>query len=380
MTSTSETVLVTAECLCKAHTFSTKVPTSKLPLQAVACHCDSCRYSTGALYSIDIPWPEPRKNVDTTKLKKYPFSSNIGILFCGTCSTPMFFEHTKEPYDIGVFTGALKNLDVDLVNIKNHIYVGDTVDGGATMWLRKPNADGSEAPKFKERDDGEEYPLDWPSASVYTGYEKKTDNKSVAIRCHCKGVDFQLHRGNYEGKSKDEIPWFIDPKTYKPIANFDACDSCRLQSGIDIFHWTFAELVNLSFNKGDKPFPKHSSGLEALVDAKDAAVGTLAYYKSSPDVHRYFCSVCSATVFYNCDDRSDMLDVAVGLLDAPDGARAEGFLSWALGGPAVWVNDTKGGWREGLFKRVQEEAEDWRIERGYPKNWRRVLKEEEKKE
>jgi hypothetical protein len=38
-----------------------------------------------------------------------------------------------------------------------------------------------------------------------------------------------------------------------------------------------------------------------------------------------------------------------------------------------WVDDTKGGWREGLVKRIQVEAE-YRIARGYPKNWRRLEK------
>jgi len=70
------------------------------------------------------------------------------------------------------------------------------------------------------------------------------------------------------------------------------------------------------------------------------------------------------------------VDVAVGLLDAPDGARAESFLSWGLGGPFSWMEDTKGGWREGFMQRVRAEAEEWRIGRGYPKSWRRLAMEE----
>jgi hypothetical protein len=376
MASTSETVTLVAECLCKSHSFSAKVPISELPLLASACHCNSCRHATGALYSIDLPWPEPRQNVDTAKLKSYMFSANISILFCGTCSTPLFFESTREPlvsesvreqYGFGVFTGALKNHDVDLVKIADHIFVGDTIDGGATMWLRKPNADRSQALRFKERSNSEQYPYDWPPISTLMGYEKITKNKSIPIRCHCKGVDLLLHRANYDGKTKEELPWFIDPKTHMPIANFDVCDSCRLQSGIDIFHWTFSELTNISLSptsqEGGKVFPKNTAELKAAVDAGDTTIGTLAYYKSSSDVQRYFCKVCSATVFYAVDDRPEIVDVAVGLLDAPDGARAESFLSWASEGKLAWVEDTNGGWREGLMKRVQGEAEEWRIKR-----------------
>ena len=375
MASTSETFEVTAECLCKANTFTTKVPTSELPIPAYACHCTSCRHSTGALYSIDSRWPEPRDKVDTTKLKSYAFSEKITILFCGTCSTPLFFESAS---GLGIFTGALKNHDADLVKISDHIFVGDTVDGGATMWLRKPNPDGKEVPRYEKRDGAEPYPYDWPANSTLAGYEAKRESETIPFWCHCKGVDFLIHRGNYESKAADELPWFIDPKTKKPLASFDACDSCRLQSGIDIFHWTFVELANIylaASNGGTRPTVKNTQELKAAVDAGDASIGTLGYYKSSPDVQRYFCKVCSATVFYAADDRPEIVDAAVGLLDAADGARAESFVSWAFGGRSSWVDDTKGGWREGLLKRVEVEADEWRINRDYPKNWRRVEKE-----
>jgi hypothetical protein len=271
------------------------------------------------------------------------------------------------------------------VKIVNHIYVGDTIDGGATMWLRKPNSDGSEARRFEKGNTSKQYPYDWPPTSAFTGYEKKTDDTSIPLWCHCKGVNFQLHREGYEGEM-DELPWYIDPKTHKPMAGFDACDSCRLQSGIDIFHWTFSKLASLSLNTASQEPEenqvrfKTTPELAAAVDAGDAAIGTLAYYQSSPDVHRYFCKVCSATVLYAVDDRQEMIDVPIGLLEVPDGARAEGFLSWFLGGKITWVEDTDGGWREGLFKRAHQEAEEWRIKRGYPKDWKRVKNEKKEAE
>lgn len=375
MAETSDKLTITAQCLCKAHTFNTDVPTSSLPLEASACHCYSCRHVTGALYSQDIRWPEPRDNVDTSKLKRYSFGKNLTILSCGTCSTPLFWESSsKETRDLGVFTGTLGNYDIDLVKIVDNIFVGDTIDGGASVWLRKPNSDGSKAPCFKERSNTgsvEEYPEDWPGTSTLTGYEKKTGHDSVSIRCHCRGVNFTVHRGNYEDKAKarEELPWFVDPNTYKLFANFDACDSCRLQSGMDIFNWTFSELEYIS--SSGKQFPKHITELKAAVDAKDPSMGTLNHYQSSKDVLRFFCNVCSATVFYCCDDRPTSVDVAIGLLDSADGARAESFLSWNLGGRTPYVEDTKGGWREGLMERVKNTAEEWRIERDYPKSWRR---------
>ena len=385
MASNDSTVTLTAHCLCKAHTFTATIPASKLPLEAWACHCNSCRHVTGALYSIDAHWPEPRANVDTSGLKSFAFSSRIIVLFCGTCSTPIFFDHAGDNDEpLGVFTGALTNDAGNLVKIAHHIYVEDTLDGGATMWLRKPNVDGSEAKRWKKRSTGEgaeEYPPEWPAPETLTGYDGKKED-SIPIRCKCKGVNLVLHRGNYAGKKREELPWFTDPNTHKSVVGNCACDSCRLFSGIDLFNWAFTELKYVSYLDGvPEPFPQSSHELRALVDAKAPQLGTLAYYSSSPDIQRYFCSNCSACIFYAADDRSEMINVAVGVLEASDGARAEGFFSWSFGkvGKPGRHNDTEGGWRESLIKHVEAESEKWREERGYPKNWRRVEREEAEK-
>lgn len=292
----------------------------------------------------------------------------------------MFFNNKDNPEDPGVFTGCLGNVEEEVVRFESHIFVGDTVDGGASVWLQHPNADGSEAKRFLRRTDDEALPSEWPSTSEMTGYDERSDQDSLPIRCHCKGVGFRLHRGDYLGKKKEEMPWFIDDKNGKMIATFDTCDSCRLQAGVDIFHWTFAEMKNLSFAEGvEGGFPQTMKELCEAVDAKDRRMGTLGYFQSSPDVHRYFCRTCSATIFFSRDDRPGVVDVAVGVLDSPDGARAEGFLSWTLGGAVAWASDFKGGWREGMLERVVAEGEEWRVRRGYPRNRKRIEVEEKEK-
>ncbi|KAF2262237.1 hypothetical protein CC78DRAFT_582841 [Lojkania enalia] len=378
----SDTTSVTAHCLCKAHIYTSQVPKSKLPLLAYACHCNSCRHATGALYSIDIAWPEPRKNVDTSSLKKYSFSNRISVLFCGTCSTPMFFESATEPHDLGVFVGTIANDNENLVRIADHIYVGDTIDGGATMWLRKPNADGAEARRFEARSSGAltqsaqgvKLPYDWPAASVLTGYDKKTED-SVPIRCKCKGVDFVLHRGDYSDKKREELPWCIDPENLKMVGAFCVCDSCRLFAGVDVYNWAYAELKYISKADGS-PFPGSSLDLRKSIDSKDTSFGTLAYYASSPSVQRYFCSNCAACVFFTHDSRPGIVDVAIGLLEASDGARAEGIISWSFG-DIECLEDVRFGWRENMMRCVEKEGEEWRKQRGYPKNYRRLQHEAE---
>lgn len=55
---------------------------------------------------------------------------------------------------------------------------------------------------------------------------------------------------------------------------------------------------------------------------------TLKSFKSSEGVTRYYCGNCGATIFYWRDNRPEVIDVAVGLLNAPTGARAEEWLDW----------------------------------------------------
>jgi hypothetical protein len=278
--------------------------------------------------------------------------------------------------ELGVLTGTLDNFDSggkEVIQVAKHIYVGATKDGGATMWMRKINAGGVEARRYEVSEKGEddkEYPFDWPSAESLTGYEKKTED-SVPIRCKCKGVDLVWHRGNYDGVAKKDLPWFIDPVTHKSLAGFCADDSCRLFGGVDVWSWVYTELNRISFPGSTKTFPISTAGFKDLVDAKDPCIGTLAYYASRSDVQRYFCGTCSASIFYAVDKRPDMVDLAVGVLEASDGARAEGFLSWAFG-QVGRTDDVVGSWRHAMFEGVGKESEEWRIARGYPKAWRRV--------
>lgn len=56
--------------------------------------------------------------------------------------------------------------------------------------------------------------------------------------------------------------------------------------------------------------------------------GTLKKYRSSAEATRFFCETCGATVFWDGDVRPGLIDVAVGLMDAEEGARAETWLEW----------------------------------------------------
>ncbi|RYP15929.1 hypothetical protein DL765_005415 [Monosporascus sp. GIB2] len=56
--------------------------------------------------------------------------------------------------------------------------------------------------------------------------------------------------------------------------------------------------------------------------------GILKSYESTPGVLREFCPRCGATVFWHARWRPDLIDVSVGLFDAPEGSRAEKWMDW----------------------------------------------------
>ncbi|KAI1321237.1 hypothetical protein F5Y16DRAFT_73022 [Xylariaceae sp. FL0255] len=288
----------------------------------------------------------------------------------------------------GVFSGALQNVNVpNLLRITDHICLEDTLDGGASPWLRDVNHGGVRPRLWKgRRDESDELAQEWPAIHSLPDSSVTTDAGEINIRCRCGGVHLVLQNPTKEFATtpRSELPQIVDPTTNKFLANNDVCDSCRLSSGIEIFNWTFIQLRNLSFGtssqegKGSE-LPKLSTEIKTSVsiqEDRDPRWGMLAFYESSHNCQRYFCSRCSACVFFACDDRPETLDIATGLLESPDGARAESLCSWNHGGPMAWRQDVMGGWREAFIKSSEASSERWRLARGYPKNWRRILKEQ----
>lgn len=385
-TQNNDHVELTAQCLCKRHTFTTQVPSSSLPLSASFCHCNSCRHSTGSLYTSSLQWPGPVDDIhkDTTPLAVYKFSDNVSILFCEKCSTAMFAREVREGSDdfYAVPTGVLGNNAVPgLIQFKDHIFVSDTVDGGAAVWLQH----------ITTGDKGEPLPCyaEWRGKSdvvdpveMAAAASKKQEGQNlpdeIPLYCHCKGVNLVLRRGKADYAGKEKLPFFVEPDTFKLLGSFDACDSCRIPVGSEFMYWTFQLLKYIDFANAssESPFPDSSISLKAAVSDpnRDPRFGTLTYYASSPDVQRYFCSKCSACVFYAVDDRPEMVDVSIGLLDAPDGARAEGYLAWVLG-MLTWADDMKGGWREQIAEETKNGAENWRVKTGQGISWVRAARE-----
>jgi hypothetical protein len=264
------------------------------------------------------------------------------------------------------------------------MFVEDTIDGGAaTVWLRKGH-DGQVIPKWKGRAEGksEKVPESWPENGRAVGtHEGEASPELTPLWCHCKGVNYLVKRGvDLVGNSSPENPKYVNPSNGKYIASIDACNSCRLIGGADLFAWATIPVDHILFPSSSASSPP-STDLQNLADfkaalaSKDPRLGTLTIYNSSEGVERYHCSTCSATVLWTAPGkRPEQLEVAVGLLDHPDGARADGLLAWEYG-EVGFKEDTHGSWREELVKSAEKDSESWRSENGYSKDFIRVHRE-----
>lgn len=92
-------------CLCGAIRYRV----AGEPLVCTICHCRSCRRASGAP---TVAWAVFRSG-DFKYLQGEPdyFSSSPAVTrtFCGTCGTPLTYQHAKRPDSIDVTTATFDN-------------------------------------------------------------------------------------------------------------------------------------------------------------------------------------------------------------------------------------------------------------------------------
>jgi len=330
-----------AACLCGDANHEITLPSKDFPLPCYFCTCDSCRHMTGCLFlssTVSTLSYEPSQDL-FDKLTPFQFSDRITTYFCKRCGCQMFNRSLPKPrmperkakWDI--MTGTLETFDGNL-DLKGYEYVHDTTDGGFTDFM--PVVDGRTLDRLPHGTEGEAHlPLYWRDPETTKPLEP---DARLEAHCKCKGVRFYVARPSaqstqasrswpdlliphYEqsGKKDDAAheTWWLRANKTKFLAGLCSCNSCRLASGMEITPWAFIPRIDISLDaEGKVPFQDN--------------FGTLKNYNSSEGVMRSFCSVCGAIVFFADSerDKTTLLDVAVGLLSAPEGSRAESWLEW----------------------------------------------------
>ena len=344
MDSPNRTVLVTARCHCQRHHFTASIPASSLPLHASLCHCTSCRHNTGALFFSCAVWPNADE--DLSRLKRYPFSPSTDVFSCAACSSQLFCRDTMAPgQPPEVLTSALENRP-GLVRYSRHIFVGDTVDGGASVLLGQW-ADGQPLPRWRgHKNSSEELPSTWPY-----GEQDKAEHGAASLftrlRCHCKGVNLFLR----------DAHGMAD----RPRVVMDARPAARQSVSADIVFWARFSMRNIipDPHMSAASLFKSERELEMAVSQGDPRIGTLLRDIRPPregqTASTYSCKVCSATFFQVHEGRPDEIFVTLGIMDHPDGARAQGLVSWGYAG--IVGHGESVGWRR-LLCDVADDA--WR--------------------
>lgn len=206
-----------------------------------------------------------------------------------------------------------------------HVNVESTGDGGLAMLIE--SAGGKRLTVWREKDtDAPEHAEmgDWrPSTGTdaeqnmeKNGKESIEEGRRLHARCHCGGADFFISRPKDE-KTFIGMAESMRPKdTRKWYAIHDVCNSCRLLSSNFVTSWFFPSPSSITLADGSPYTP---------------VFGTVKSYVSSKGILRTFCGKCGAVVAYQCEDRKDMVDIAVGLLDAEGGGvRKEDWLEWRV--------------------------------------------------
>ena len=321
MASNSSMTTLHFNCACGEVHGSANVPTSKLPLPVDFCHCNMCRHQSGLLCASYITLPDDTVDLHIDgPLSHYSSSSTVTRTFCNQCGANIYFQDSKESRP-NICSGVLDRAD-DVLKLRNHIFVPDSRDGGFSDWM--PNIPAWEG--FSQ------------SKQVKIGHRRASKGAGevgpeLQAFCQCGSVKFKITKPNERSEdlfapypdllladvtgntldNRETQKWWICAGGDKYLAGTCACHSCRLTSGFDVQMWAFVPQANI---------------LQPNGIAFDFEKEGLKQYESSKGVRRYFCGGCGATVFWRSDERLELVDVSVGLLDSPEGARAESWLEW----------------------------------------------------
>ena len=327
-----------ATCLCGNAAHSIALPATDFPLKIHMCHCDSCRHMTGALCLTVVFLPESYQPEQALvdKLHPFQFSKRITQYFCPDCGTHVLARCLEDENDPNnkvtwdVASGTLEQIE-GLVELAGHEFLADTLDGGFSDFL--PELGGKSIARWPQQPGkDEQLPQPWTSHTRPSDTPKPSDK--LHAHCKCGGVSFYISRPSARSKEEIEadwpdliIPehsqsprppqetWWLADNGTKFTAGMCTCDSCRLAFGMEWVEWAFVPTADISLDEeGRVPFQPE--------------IGTLKQYNSSSGVTRYFCGHCGAHVFWWSKERPRLIDVAVGLLAAPEGARAENWLRW----------------------------------------------------
>ncbi|EAU85769.2 DUF636 domain-containing protein [Coprinopsis cinerea okayama7 len=254
--------LVKAQCLCGTNKYHLSFPTSSLPIPTSICNCNTCRHATGQSFAMYVDLDGPPLSLFSTEtsstgetqpavanldeegnLTTYASSEGGKRYFCSTCGAHMFFS-VEDPKDGKVrweaCAGVLERFD-GIVTIDKHIFLGDTLDGGASKHITRYG--GNTLPRYKAlRSPGDALPHDWNHTPQPSDTTTTPSNDLLHFHCLCKSISFHIERPTIITNPSEEW-WFVPGKTPSDPIRYSTeycfCTSCRLSSGCVVTTWSY---------------------------------------------------------------------------------------------------------------------------------------------
>lgn len=333
---------LTAECHCHKVRFTIAVPEENLLLKVHLCHCSICRYMHGAPCCFHAPLPSgvapeflPPSSLN--QLTAYEIAgSKSKRYFCSTCGCHIGDQAQEDGrWVISNSIFDANREDKGIWEFATHLHSNSTADGGLSVLV----------PTIEDRRLETVNPE--PSAS---SAPTNTESSELRAQCHCGGVSFCISRpkADFQASSAGH-KWLSPMDRNKWLACMDLCDDCRLTTGTHVIGWVFVPVDHIS------------------PPSADLMIGSSKSYRSTIGVQRTFCGTCGATVSYSCDERPGIVDVATGLLRAPEGAMAENWLVWRAGRAAWPENGLR--YHPGFSQALIEGMKPWGKEPGHAEDF-----------
>jgi hypothetical protein len=93
----------TGRCLCGAIHYEYEGE----PLDAVHCHCDSCRRQTSSPVATFVMVPKTALRFTRGQPKEFTSSPGVRRSFCGECGSPIAYRTERRPDVVDLFAGTL---------------------------------------------------------------------------------------------------------------------------------------------------------------------------------------------------------------------------------------------------------------------------------
>ncbi|KAI4865059.1 DUF636 domain protein [Hypoxylon rubiginosum] len=332
-----------ARCHCGNIHATLKLAADILPLNAHICSCTVCRVAYGSFggFHVTMAGHRPPDSYNPAFLQAFQIPGTARDeevrWFCRTCGA----RHGIEDRSRDLFAVETALFDKKFWKFTGLAFPVSTGDGGLLDW-HLPSREGDEGRLVEYQPFGEVAPTYEPEVGP-------DGEPRLRARCCCGGVSFTIPRPGAAVRENCYMSRFISPvDKNKWKAYIDFSTESRLVTSAHFTPWMLVPRVVL----------------EPVVPP-DLRLGTMRTYRSSDRVLRGFCGRCGATVFMKAADRSpavscEVLNVAMGILRAPEGVRAENWVTWRAGKPE-FVKDGKKH-DEGLTGDIESGLMLWSLE------------------